>query len=902
MFTLSLLLITPPNALIGLDAVVTIPHARYITGSVELVCLCFFLWDFRQRQVAAGPQFFRSYGILARALLLFANVIEIICIFSVGTDTLYLRPFRFARPFYLLDTHRLASTRRILRQILQTVYRVLDMLLLLLIYVLFWAVIVYNLLLADKVDPVYFGTLGDSYMSLLVALTTANYPDVMMSAFTYSRWFCVLFWIYMGLGIYFVLNIFLAVVFRSFQLNDREKFRSMYLHERRALRKAFQVVTNGSDSLSFPEFCTLIQRYDPSLDQKHLLMAFEFLDRINLDSGGTRNKAIELDEFYELFDALELKWCIDPRLTMGIHYNPGDFYKQEWLNRVRSAVSWADSFGFAMVVRFLIFANFIIIVFFSAFEYTDERTIEAIDTAFLAVYTIEATAKILRGGFDYFGVRWNVFDFSLVCIGWLSVIVGEASPGTAGVVVLARSVRLFRVLRLRNSFRHVLATMLYVFRHLFKYVIVVFCFQYMFAIIGMQAFHHTVSTCDLATGGACRDEHYLKPYNYQLNNFDNIALALNTLFDLLVVNNWNIIMEGHANATHPSARIYFVVYILLIGIIATSVVVSFILDAFIKIFPLLEEEAIHAQERGDKESRTIWQSLSLRFRRAIGGRATAARTRQQQRMGQYAAFSDNGRHAAADTATDMTYASNNIGGNGGSSGANGDAEEMLRRGLDDVTVRLAKAALYDDTGDEAYGVFLLACTRQLGGASVTSGDLNMPLSSDEVSVHVPLRLCRRVTSSRNARAIFRAKVFPLMRRQWLREASDAPPEELIVNTMRFVDANGDQRQTFVISLAADDAKRYLKSRDPDLRFFAKLAAANAVGIGSSNQTAPRLVYRASKRLGKMDVNRALWGSDLERWAYEQDLKYTTKRQRRDGVPLDSPAVQVVGYALYSQNL
>lgn len=64
------------------------------------------------------------------------------------------------------------------------------------------------------------------------------------------------------------------------------KFKRMFLHKRRALRKAFYVAVKvtGSNGLAFEEFCDLIRKYDPSLTRKQTLLAFEFLDRVNLDN------------------------------------------------------------------------------------------------------------------------------------------------------------------------------------------------------------------------------------------------------------------------------------------------------------------------------------------------------------------------------------------------------------------------------------------------------------------------------------------------------------------------------------------------------------------------------------------------------------------------------------------
>ena len=47
-------------------------------------------------------------------------------------------------------------------------------------------------------------------------------------------------------------------------------------------------------------------------------------------------------------------------------------------------------------------------------------------------------------------------------------------------------------------------------------------------------------------------------------------------------------LDGHAAATSNYATIYFVVFFLMVVCIVTNITVAFILDSFIKIFPLLQ--------------------------------------------------------------------------------------------------------------------------------------------------------------------------------------------------------------------------------------------------------------------------------------------------------------------------
>jgi len=53
-----------------------------------------------------------------------------------------------------------------------------------------------------------------------------------------------------------------------------------------------------------------------------------------------------------------------------------------------------------------------------------------------------------------------------------------------------------------------------------------------------------------------------------------------TLFELTVVNNWYVIMEGHAAVTSPFARLFFMSFYLVTMVLMT-IIVAFILDTFL---------------------------------------------------------------------------------------------------------------------------------------------------------------------------------------------------------------------------------------------------------------------------------------------------------------------------------
>jgi two pore calcium channel protein, plant len=69
-----------------------------------------------------------------------------------------------------------------------------------------------------------FSDLGEGITSMLVLLTTANYPDVMMPAYTSNRAWSLYFIMYLIVGLFFMLNLVLATVCDSFRemLNEHE--------------------------------------------------------------------------------------------------------------------------------------------------------------------------------------------------------------------------------------------------------------------------------------------------------------------------------------------------------------------------------------------------------------------------------------------------------------------------------------------------------------------------------------------------------------------------------------------------------------------------------------------------------------------------------------------------------
>ena len=69
----------------------------------------------------------------------------------------------------------------------------------------------------------YFPDIGESYFNMLVLLTTANFPDVMLPAYNVNYFNSFFFITYLGIGLYFLFNILLANVYNQFMMRFQKE-------------------------------------------------------------------------------------------------------------------------------------------------------------------------------------------------------------------------------------------------------------------------------------------------------------------------------------------------------------------------------------------------------------------------------------------------------------------------------------------------------------------------------------------------------------------------------------------------------------------------------------------------------------------------------------------------------
>uniref|UniRef100_A0A2K5PI71 Voltage-dependent calcium channel protein TPC1 n=1 Tax=Cebus imitator TaxID=2715852 RepID=A0A2K5PI71_CEBIM len=498
-------------------------------------------------------------------------------------QTSHVRVTRALRCIFLVDCRYCGGVRRNLRQIFQSLPPFMDILLLLLFFMIIFAILGFYLFSSNPSDP-YFSTLENSIVSLFVLLTTANFPDVMMPSYSRNPWSCVFFIVYLSIELYFIMNLLLAVVFDTFNDIEKRKFKSLLLHKRTAIQHAYRLLISQRrpTGISYRQFEGLMRFYKPRMSARERYLTFKALNQNN-------TPLLSLKDFYDIYEVAALKWKAKKN-------------REHWFDELpRTAL--------------LIFKGINILVKSKAFQYFMYLVVAVngvwilVETfmlkggnffskhvpwsylVFLTIYGVELFLKVAGlGPVEYLSSGWNLFDFSVTVFAFLGLLALALNMEPFYFIVVLRPLQLLRLFKLKERYRNVLDTMFELLPRMASLGLTLLIFYYSFAIVGMEFF------CGILFPNCCNTSTVADAYRwrnhtvgnrtvveegyYYLNNFDNILNSFVTLFELTVVNNWYIIMEGVTSQTSHWSRLYFMTFYIVTMVVMT-IIVAFILEAFV---------------------------------------------------------------------------------------------------------------------------------------------------------------------------------------------------------------------------------------------------------------------------------------------------------------------------------
>lgn len=393
----------------------------------------------------------------------------------------------------------------------------------------------------------------------------------------------------------------LAVVYETFTRIEKDKFRKLLIHRRKACQHAFRLLVPKSrpTKISFRHFSGLLSFYKPRASKLDRYLMFKALDM-------DRSSYLTLDEFYKVFEVTELNW--NKKYPEGSWYSDLKCHTITTLCEKINKLVLSKWFAAIVYVTIAGFGFWQIVVSSTLSESVEEGlqkiTNSPVTVIFVTFYVFEVFLKVIAFGiFQYFESAWNIFDF-VVTVLCVTGLIMESLGTPFSFIFILRSLRLLKLFELKARYRDIMGTFMFIIMKRFGSVsVVVMIVYYFFAILGMELFsdYDLINCCK----NSSVEQHFTYLVNsslneyYYLNNFQNLVnsygklalfrlslkityknILLVTLFELMVVNNWFILMEAFAIVSTEWSRLFFMTFYI-ITVVVITIVIAFVLEAFL---------------------------------------------------------------------------------------------------------------------------------------------------------------------------------------------------------------------------------------------------------------------------------------------------------------------------------
>ncbi|KAL6561513.1 mitochondrial thiamine pyrophosphate transporter [Orobanche minor] len=299
--------------------------------------------------------FWKSYLNRLKVLLLLVLALDLSFYATyVSPVAFYTLPFRVAPyirvVFFVLNIRMdIRDSIIILVGMLGTYLNVLALWLLFLLFASWLAYVIFE----DTVQGrTLFTSYGATLYQMFVLFTTSNNPDVWIPAYKASRWYCLFFVLYVLLGVYFVTNLILAVVYDSFKSELVKQVAEKDHNRTRILKKAFNLIDNKNLGYLNKDQCIRLfeelnkYRTLPNISREDFELIFYELD----DSHDVK---INLDEFADLSHAIGLRFQKED--SEPIFESCPGFYNSPASETLKDFVR-SPKFGY--IIAFILIMNF----------------------------------------------------------------------------------------------------------------------------------------------------------------------------------------------------------------------------------------------------------------------------------------------------------------------------------------------------------------------------------------------------------------------------------------------------------------------------------------------------------------------------------------------------------------
>ncbi|XP_054097153.2 two pore channel protein 2 isoform X8 [Callithrix jacchus] len=549
-----------------------------LTQSVEVLCLLVFVADLSVKGYLFGwAHFQKDLWLLGYLVVLVVSLVDwTVSLSLVCHEPLRVR--RILRPFFLLQNS--SMMKKTLKCIRWSLPEMASVGLLLAIHLCFFTMFGMLLFAGGKQDDgqdrerlTYFRNLPESLTSLLVLLTTANNPDVMVPAYSKNRAYAIFFIVFTVIGSLFLMNLLTAIIYSQFRGYLMKSLQTSLFRRRLGTRAAFEVLSSvAGEEGAFPQAA--------GVKPQNLL---QVLQRVQLDSSHKEammeqvhsygSVPLSADEFQKLFNELD-------RSVVKEHPRRPT-YQSPFL---QSAQFLFGHYYFDYLGNLIALANLVSICVFLVLDADvlpaerDDFVLGILNCVFIVYYLLELLLKVLEIS--------TLAVYRLPHPGWRPEMLGLLSLWD--MTRMLNMLIVFRFLRIIPNMKPmavVASTVLGLVQNMRAFGGILVVVYYVFAIIGINLFRGVIvaplGNSSLAPANGSAPCGSFEQLEYWANNFDDFAAALVTLWNLMVVNNWQVLLDAFRRYSGPWSKIYFVLWWLVSSVIWVNLFLALILENFL---------------------------------------------------------------------------------------------------------------------------------------------------------------------------------------------------------------------------------------------------------------------------------------------------------------------------------
>uniref|UniRef100_A0A0D3ESH0 Two pore calcium channel protein 1 n=1 Tax=Oryza barthii TaxID=65489 RepID=A0A0D3ESH0_9ORYZ len=352
------------------------------------------------------------------------NKLKVLLLFILACDILVFafspQPFRVAPyirvAFLIMNIRELRMCAVTLVGMVGTYLNVLALSLLFLLFASWLAYVTFE---DTPQGKTVFSSYGTTLYQMFILFTTSNNPDVWVPAYKSSRWSSLFFIVYVLLGVYFLTNLILAVIYDSFKEQLAKQVSQADCTRKSILEKAFGIIdATGQGYLNKEQCLSLLDELNkyrslPKTSREDFELIFAELDQ----SGDFK---VTSEEFATLCNTIAIKFQKEPPPSYLEKYP--SFYHSALCERLKSFVR---SPLFEYIVIFVLLMNLVAVIIETTLDIensSSQKVWQEVEFVFGWIYVIEMALKIFSLGF---GAYWmegqNKFDFVLT---W-TIFIGE---------------------------------------------------------------------------------------------------------------------------------------------------------------------------------------------------------------------------------------------------------------------------------------------------------------------------------------------------------------------------------------------------------------------------------------------------------------------------------------------